>query len=476
MPALTTTVLAVAGVLLTATLYVAGFLSALHALGRTRTVEGTIGWVVSLLLFPPAALPAYWLLRTFKFQSYADALARARREHRPQLAGLLAGLRSGRAAALPAEVLAIERLAELPFTAGNRVRLLPTGRETFDAMFAAIAAAERVLLVQSFIVRDDRLGREVQARLAARARAGVRVHFLGDAMGCHGLPREYDDGLAAAGVRVARFRTSRRWADRWQVNFRNHRKLLVADGRVALVGGNNIGVEYLGEGPLGPWHDAHVEVTGPAAAAAQASFLADWYWATREVIEPLPPGAPAGDAAVLPLATGPTDEFERCTMFFLHALGMARRRLWIATPYFVPDESIEDALRLAALRGVDVRVVLPGRPDHRIVWLAAFAFLDELRGTDIRVFRRHDGFLHRKVVLVDDALAAVGTANFDNRSFRLNFELTMAAACPRLAADVAAMFEADFAASDEVGGDELRRRPYPFQVAARAARLLGPVL
>lgn len=470
-----------AAAVLTTVVYAVGIVSAGHALFRTRTVEGTIAWVVSLVLFPYLALPAYWLLHSFRFQRYNRVLRQAAEEHRDQLGAVyerLTTARRLRPPALPPEAGVLERLAELPFLGGNEVRLLVDGRATFDAIFAAIENARRSVLVQFFIVRDDRLGREFQALLRRKARAGVAVHCLMDGIGSFRLPRRYDAELRADGVAVARFSTSTGWHDRWQLNFRNHRKIVVVDGHTAFVGGHNVGVEYLGDGPLGPWRDTHLEVRGPAALQSQLSFAADWYWATRRVLPAdwsLPEPRPANQA-VITLPTGPTDEIERCTMFFLHALGMARRRLWIASPYFVPDESIEDALRLAALRGVDVRVLLPGRPDHRLVWLASFGFLDELRGSGIRVWRLREGFMHQKVVLVDEALAAVGTANFDNRSFRLNFELTLAVACPQFAAEVALMLEHDFAASTEVDEDEFRSRPKAFQLACKAARLLGPVL
>lgn len=481
MLALTVPDLVTAAAVLTALIYVVGFVSAGHALFRTRTVEGTIAWVISLVLFPYLALPAYWLLHSFRFQRYTRVLRQAAAEHRLQLDGVFSQLAAARRQAppaLPPEAGVLERLAALPFLGGNEARLLVDGRATFAAIFAAIEDARRSVLAQFFIVRDDRLGREFQALLRRKAREGVAVHFLLDGIGSLRLPRRYDEELRADGVEVARFSTSTGWHDRWQLNFRNHRKIVVVDGHTAFVGGHNVGVEYLGDGPLGPWRDTHLEVRGPAALPCQLSFAADWYWATRRVLPAdwSPPEPRPANQAVITLPTGPTDEIERCTMFFLHALGMAKRRLWIASPYFVPDESIEDALRLAALRGVDVRVLLPGRPDHRMVWLASFGFLDELRGSGVRVWRLREGFLHQKVVLVDDALAAVGTANFDNRSFRLNFELTLAVACPRFAAEVALMLEHDFAASAEVDEGEFRSRPKAFQLACKAARLLGPVL
>jgi cardiolipin synthase len=176
------------------------------------------------------------------------------------------------------------------------------------------------------------------------------------------------------------------------------------------------------------------------------------------------------------LASGPSDQFERCTLFFLNVISMTERRLWIASPYFVPDEGILQALQLAAIRGVDVRILLPMKPDQVLVWLASFAMLTELAHPNIHIHRFTGGFLHQKALLVDDSFAAVGTANFDNRSFRLNFEITLAISDARFASEVARMFESDFAESVEVGRNDYESRPLYFKAGAQAARLLAPIL
>jgi cardiolipin synthase len=271
------------------------------------------------------------------------------------------------------------------------------------------------------------------------------------------------------------------WRERWRLNFRNHRKNVIVDGCVGFVGGHNVGDEYLGLNPkFGAWRDTHVRVEGPGAMQLQMVFAADWAFATGEILlgrwqapEILP--ADGGQRALV-LSSGPSDEHELCTLFFHQAIAMAERRLWIASPYFVPDEGILHALQLAAIRGVDVRLLLPMKPDQWLVWLASFAILTELDHPNLHIHRFTAGFLHQKALLVDDHFAAVGTANFDNRSFRLNFEITLAVADRRFAGEVAAMFERDFAASAKVDALEYDHRPLLFKGAARAARLLAPIL
>src|SRR5207244_2541871 len=205
-------------------------------------------------------------------------------------------------------------------------------------------------------------------------------------------------------------------------NFRNHRKIVVVDGRDAYVGGLNVGDEYLGRSArFGAWRDTHVAISGPAVKAVQISFVDAWHWSTGEVpqldwsVEP----KKCGGKAVLVMPSGPVDRLDTCTLFFVHAIQSARRRLWIASPYFVPDAAILVALQLAVLRGVDVRIMLPSKPDHRLPWLASFSYLKDTLPWGVKMYRYQDGFLHQKVLLIDDDLASVGTANLDMRSLRL---------------------------------------------------------
>jgi cardiolipin synthase len=178
---------------------------------------------------------------------------------------------------------------------------------------------------------------------------------------------------------------------------------------------------------------------------------------------------------VLILPTGPADEFESCSLFFVHAINQARQRLWITSPYFVPDSSVVNALQLAAMRGVDVRIMLPLRPDHLLVYLSSFSYVDEMSAANVKLYRYKPGFMHQKVLLIDDDIAAVGTANLDNRSFRLNFELTALVADRGFAGEVAAMLDKDFAGCLRVPVDDFRRRSLGFRLAVRAARLLAPL-
>jgi cardiolipin synthase len=436
---------------------------------------------MSLNMLPFVAVPAYWIFGRNQFQGYVVA----RRSEdadidtwRAALEDSVASLVVDASEISPA-ARAAERIAHIPFLRGNDVTLLVDGNETFDDMLAGIDRATRYVLFQFFIVKDDGLGRRVKDRLVAKAREGVDVYFLYDEVGSHALPRAYLQELRDAGVRVSAFNTRQGRGNRFQINFRNHRKVVVVDGTSTWIGGHNVGDEYLGLDPqFGRWRDTHVRIDGPAALGAQISFIEDWNWATDDVPELSwdPVSSPTGDARVLIAPTGPADELESAGLMFVHAINSATERIWIASPYFVPDQAVIAALQLAGLRGVDVRILIPDRPDHLMVYLAAFTYFDEASRTGVRFFRYQDGFLHQKVLLVDERVAGVGTTNFDNRSFRLNFEITALVGDADFIGEVEAMLEEDFGQSVEVDASSFSDRSFWFRFAARVSRLAAPVL
>ena len=467
--------------LLVLALHLLGAVTAVHAVMKTRTSQGALAWAFALITLPYVSLPFYWLLGRDRFMGYVSA----RREEGERTASLRASLALAAldVALLPKGDAAVygvfNRLAHMPFAAGNSARLLIDGEAVFEALFAGIDGATQYVLAQFFIVHDDAIGRAFQARLIAKARQGVRVHFLYDEIGSASLPRRYLRELRDAGVEARPFLTSRDLRNRFQVNFRNHRKIVVVDGREAFVGGLNVGDEYLGRSArFGPWRDTHVAVSGPAVKAIQLSFVDDWHWSTGQVpqLDWSVGPEPGGGKAVLVLPSGPVDRLGTCTLFFVHAIGSARRRLWMTSPYFVPDEAILTALQLAVLRGVDVRIMLPSRWDHRLPWLASFSYLKDTLPWGVKMFRYQAGFLHQKVLLIDDDLASVGTANLDMRSLRLNFEMTLIFADAGFAAEVEQMLEADFARCRPLLLEEIEGRALPFRLAVQLARLLAPVL
>ncbi|KIH78180.1 cardiolipin synthetase [Geoalkalibacter ferrihydriticus DSM 17813] len=461
--------------------HIAGALTSVQAVMETRTAQGAIAWAVSLNTIPIAAVPAYWAFGRTKFQGYVKKRQEKIDETNPlvrhfiDLAREEQFLVSNRTRETPL----LERLTNLPATVGNDVQLLRNGEEIFPSIFRGMEKAEDYLLVQFYIVRDDNLGRELQARLLAAAQRGVRVKFLYDEIGSYQLPRSYLDTLRESGVQVSAFNSTQGRANPFQINFRNHRKIVVVDGRHAWVGGANVGDEYLGLHPrLTPWVDAMVKVTGPAVQALQVPFLEDWFWASGEMLDLdwTPRAAPNGTSrTVFILPTGPADRFETCALYFLHSINSASHRLWIASPYFVPDEQIVSALQLAALRGVDVRILVPEDCDNRLVRLSGWSYVAALEKAGVKVYRYTNGFLHHKTMLLDNETSAVGTANFDNRSFRLNFEITLEVQDEEFAREVEEMLLQNFSESRLSSAQELEQRSFPFRLAVRVARLLAPI-
>ena len=455
---------------------------------QARSAAGAWGWSMAMIAFPFIAVPLYWILGRQQFRGYIEKFREAQ-EQNERVFDDLATTLTPHFAELEGKNYryghVLGKLSERRWTNSNEVCLLPTGRLTFDVIFEEIRGARDYVLLQFFIVKDDKLGVELRDLLIEKAKEGVRIYFVYDEIGSHKLGRRYVRSLREAGVEIHAFHSTQGPSNRFQINFRNHRKIVVCDGRVGFVGGNNVGDEYVETTErYGEWRDTHMQLIGPSVLSLQMVFLADYYWAAGAIPELIwtqveVSGGEAcggGNAMVLTLPTGPIEAVEGGTMFFLNAITRAKECCWIASPYFVTDESIRSALQLAALRGVDVRVMIPDTPDKWIPWLATFSYLGEMEAAGVRVFRYEPGFLHQKVVMVDDRFSAIGTANLDNRSMRLNFEVSACVLCTDFAGEVRAMLEQDFENCREVFGDDYSSRPWWFRLGVKVARLASPVL
>ncbi len=474
-----------------------GIAAAMEAIMKTRTSPGAIAWTLSLVLMPTLVLPLYLVFGRRKFRGYRKA-RRLGSSPMQQLAHLLSQHLQTYLMAPPTPHAALERIAQMPFTSGNRATLLINGDAVFSALFDAIEKARDYVLLEYYIVRDDALGQALGELLQRKARAGVRIFFLYDEIGSYQLHGAYIRQLMESGVDIRSFHSTKGRRNRFQLNFRNHRKIAVVDGEFGMVGGTNIGDEYVGRHRvLTPWRDTNIALSGPAVQCLQLVFLEDWFWACEQIPTlnwvPLPPSTtpsgaplatpsspsrpdpPSDTATTLVIPTGPADSLESCVLSVLHLINSAQRRLWIVSPYFVPDSAVVSALQLAAMRGVDVRILLPEKPDRRLVWLSSFAYLEEVQSVGIHVYRYHAGFLHQKVWLIDDECSIVGTTNLDNRSFRLNFEVGILTLDTAFADRVETMLMADFAQSRLLGPQQLSGRSWWFRLAVRCAHLLAPI-
>jgi len=462
--------------------FVLGLISSVHAILRTRTPQGAIAWVISLVAMPVIAVPAYWVLGRSKFHGYVSAWRNTSLNIQDELEQIKEGFKPYLVEspdALP-EYEAIRKLANFQFVSGNAAELLVDGQATYDSIEAGIESAESYVLFQFYILRADDIGNRFKDQLIRKAQDGIGVYVLYDELGSKDLKPDWISEITAAGIHMLPFNTRQGPENRFQLNFRNHRKIVVVDGKAAWVGGLNVGDDYLGKDTkLTPWRDTHMRLVGPVALAAQACFDSDWYWAGHELIPGLswqPQAAADSNKHVLLVASGPADELETASLFFTTVLNLARERVWIATPYFIPDEATMVALRLALLRGTDVRIITPRMNDNWFVRHAANVYLSELAGLGARIYYFERGFAHQKVMLIDDRAALVGTVNFDNRSFRLNFEVTGAVADREFAGEVEAMLLDDLAHSTELVDYRLEDESKWERFKARGSVLMAPVL
>ncbi|HKK07444.1 MAG TPA: cardiolipin synthase [Gemmatimonadota bacterium] len=367
---------------------------------------------------------------------------------------------------------------------GNAARLLVDGDEFYPAFHDAIEAAERTVHLQTFIFAADRTGRELRELLAERARQGVTVRLLYDRFGSTRAHfTRFLDPARRAGVQVRSISQANPLKGRFQINLRNHRKVAVMDGRVGFVGGINISDRNVSARRDGaPIRDYHVRLEGPAVADLQLGFAEDWLFASGE-----PPGTllghdclpelePAGSALVQVVPGGPESAGRGLAEAFFAAIVAAEESIAIATPYFVPDEPIIRALRYAARRGVDVRLVVPGRNNHWYTGFAARSLYGSLLEAGVRVFERRPPFMHAKALVVDDVYAMLGSANLDYRSLHLNFETNVEIVDPDFVGSVARQVQAEIDESREVTPEAHASRPLARRLAENVCRLFEPVL
>lgn len=437
-----------------------------------REPTSAIAWCLLVIVVPLFGALFFFV---FGYQSVHRPLARRRRSG------------SGRVKNTPklSDERGYEGLAELavrlgadPLTTGNHVEIYHTGAEAFDAMLAAIRGAQRSIHMEFFIARADESGVRFMEALAEKARAGVQVRFLYDAVGSWSLRSRVLRILTDAGGQAEPFLTLlnplRR---RLQVNLRNHRKILVVDGQWGFTGGLNLGDEYLGRSPFfGPWRDVFMRVEGPAVASLQKVFAEDWEFAAEEVLPLDAVPSSAGTDHVQVLWSGPDQDIKTIREVYFAAIMRARQRVWLVTPYFVPDSALLDALCLAARSGRDVRVLCPFRPDKWVPHLASRYYWADLLRAGVNVYQYTAGFLHEKLLLIDDDWSSVGTANFDNRSLLLNFEVTCVIESPAVCRNLREGFQRDCEQAVRIDAAVFSGRPFVARMAENVCRLLSPIL
>jgi cardiolipin synthase len=357
---------------------------------------------------------------------------------------------------------------------GHAVRLLRNGAETFPAWLAAIESARIRVSLEMYIFNDDTIGRQFADALIAAARRGVEVRLLYDFVGCRDTPGEFFDRMRSHGVHVIVYHRYRFWRPRfWALLRRNHRKTLVCDGRVAFAGGLNIANDWvcLADGG-GDWHDAVVQVEGPAVATIEGIFLRTWNrrakkWARLDPAR-LPTPAAVGPTSLVVISNSELRDRFAIRRAALHAIRESVRRVFLANPYFVPDRGVLRALQRAAARGVDVRLLLPLESDSGVLDLAARAVFGPLLAAGVRIWQSR-AVVHTKVLVVDDMFVSIGSYNFDHRSLAYNLEMVVNVLDEGATKDTIAMLESDIADSEELTRETFGGRPLLMRLAERLA-------
>lgn len=473
---------------MTSLAWVAGALDAvlvsaalLVILKRRRSVPATLAWIFAIVAFPFAGCVAWFLLAAVRVRRVGRRKRLSAERVRRDLAALF-GARGGECPDGSSVLLLASRLTGLPTTAGNRLKLLTGSSEAFAAKRDAVLAAKESVWAEYYIVQDDETGNGFLDLLIERARAGLDVRLLLDAVGSSRIDRRRLHALRDAGGREATFLPINPFRRRWSTHLRNHRKLLVLDRQIAFTGGMNVGNEYSGlalrRPKDGPWRDTHVRVEGPAAYELARVFVEDWTFQTGErLLPPPPPEVPApGGSIVAVLPSEPAQKENASALAYFAGIASARERCFLTSPYFVPDEPTVRALVSTALRGVDVRLLIPQRSDAPLVSLAAWWFFPPLLEAGVRVFAYGPAILHAKTMVVDGTIAVVGSANVDVRSFLHNFELGILVHDALLGAEMERLFLHDLATSTEVSLKTWWRKGKAFRVKAGLARLLSPLL
>ena len=367
------------------------------------------------------------------------------------------------------------------FTSDNKVKLYFSGEDKFADLLNSIEGAEEYIHMEYYIFNDDNLGRKVMKALAKRASEGIEVKLLIDGMGSRKLGRGLTNVLREAGGEVVHFYPPFIPVFNVRINYRNHRKICIVDGKEAYLGGFNVGDEYLGlSKKFGYWRDTHIRIEGSAISSIQWQFFLDWRFASGEEIKGcqsyIGDRGEEGQVGVQIVSSGPDSKWPSIKDGYLKMINNAENRLYIETPYFIPDDSIFEALKLAGLSGLDVRVMIPNKPDHPFVYWAGLSYIGELLEAGVRFYTYERGFLHSKVIITDDTVSTVGTANLDIRSFKLNFEINAFIYDKETNNKLAERFIRDLDNCREITMDIYKSRSRLIKIKESVSRLLSPIL
>ncbi|TCN27770.1 cardiolipin synthase [Mesobacillus foraminis] len=371
---------------------------------------------------------------------------------------------------------------DAPMTRDNSVEIFTDGNDKFDQLLNDIKSARHHIHLQYYIIKNDNLGKRIREALINKAKEGVKVRVLYDELGSRGLTRRFFSELRKAGGEVEVFFPSKFALINFRLNYRNHRKIVIIDGKIGYIGGFNIGDEYLGLNPrFGYWRDTHLRILGTSVHAIQTRFILDWNQASYShdiEYDPVlfPDPEMKGSVGLQIVTSGPDSEWSQIKNGYIKMISLANKSILIQTPYFIPDASLLDALRIACLSGVEVKIMIPNKPDHIFVYWATLSNIGELLKAGAQVYIYDYGFIHAKSIVVDERITTVGTANIDIRSLNLNFEINAFIYDTKIAKALITAFERDMEHSRLLTWDSYQQRSKWIRFKESISRLLSPIL
>lgn len=445
-------------------------------LSENRNPVKSLAWITVLLTLPGIGI----LLYLFFGRSIKNTRMISRRNKRRLRQSEAANESSADLSALSdserQQVDMGRALTGAVFHTGNSVEVFNDGESKFRSLLADIESAQSYIHLQYYIIADDSTGTQLADALLRKAAEGVKVRVIYDHIGSFGTSNAFFRRLREGGVETHPFFRVTFPLLATRINWRNHRKICVIDGRVGYIGGMNIADRYLTGGPFNKWRDTHLRITGPAVVALQYSFAVDWSFMGNPLITESVDMTPRGDASMQMLRSGPTSEWSNVEFMMLKAIGNARKRVYIQTPYFLPTEGMLRALQTAAFARVDVRVMIPARSDSRILTYASGSYIMECLRAGIKIYLYEAGMIHSKTMIVDDTFSGVGSANIDFRSFEHNFEATMFIYSADINSQLRRQFLADQRESTRIREADWRHRPITQKAFESVTRLLSPIL
>lgn len=448
-------------------------------LTENRNPVKSLAWITVLLTLPALGLVLYFLFgRSIKNKRYISRRNRRRlKRHEP-----------GKPFDAPSSGLSTESCQQIklgqglmsaPFYKGNSASFFSSGVEKFSALKADIAKAKKFIYLQYYVFSDDKIGREIASLLLRKASEGVEVKIIYDHVGSFRTRRRFFKRLREGGIEAYPFFKVHFPVLGTRVNWRNHRKIAVIDGKVAYIGGMNVADRYLTGGRRGCWHDGHLRVKGPIIRSILHSFAADWNFMGR----PLPDGIDVADPkpqeedfGMQMITSGPVGQWSNIAMAYQKAIGNAKSSVWIQTPYFLPNEGLLKALQSAALAKVDVRIMMPRRSDSAMLTYASFSYIKESLQSGIKIYLYKPGMLHSKLMIIDDEMVSVGSTNFDFRSFEHNFESNLFVYSKRFNSSMRERFVADQEDCERVVPYKWNHRSRKNKVIESFMRLFAPIL